>query len=162
MSLVFAALLTVSSAFAQSREVDLDASDNLAVSLNAADTATQTVLLPVGIDPSAWAARAKADILVEALDGEVVALVLDATVLRSRPWAILPSTGQALVGIDPDEIDFDSSLKGIDPDEIDYDSSVEGIDPDEIDVYAMLKTGLDWLVVNPDGSVAGLLVAWPE
>lgn len=162
MSILVAALLSLSSAFAQTRVVDTDASDNLLGSLEAADPKGAWTLLPVDADPGTAAPRAKADILIEALDGEVHALILDLTVLRARPWAILPSTGQALVGIDPDEIDFDSSLEGIDPDEIDYDGALEGIDPDEIDVWSMLKSGTDWLVINKDGTPAGLLMSLAE
>ena len=150
-------LSTLAFTLSTANAADRDACDDVAALLDAADPSGPWARLPVTV-PSTPAARAKADILIEALDARWSATLLNPTLLRARPWDVVPSTGQALVGVEPDEIDFDTSLKGIDPDEIDFDTSLMGIDPDEIDVAAMLKTGLDWLVINPDGAPACLLL----
>ena len=162
MYTLIAALLSLSSAFAETRALDTDVSDNVWVALDAADPDGAWTLLPAVTDPGTAAARAKADIIIEVTDGAGVAVILDLTVLRQQPWTLLASTGQALVSIDPDEIDFDGALESIDPDEIDFDGALESIDPDEIDVAAMLKSGDDWLVVNADGTPAGLLISLAE
>lgn len=174
MSLLFTALVLASTSFAGTATPDTDASDNVAVALGAADPYGDWRLLPIGA-PSTTAARAKADILVDALRGDVFAAILDESVLKLRPFAVLSSTGQGLVAIEPDEIDFseafaslepdeiDLALRYIDPDECDGDlCAQDSLEPDEIDVYSMLKMGTDWLVVNKDGSAAGVIVHLAE